>query len=921
MNPRDLVEKLLSADDAETRHRLLTPQPAAFWYAVADLLKEAVDEIRLRDPRVALARAEVAAEVAAFADLPYGYALAAWARGNVLIHQGEYSACLTCYQRAEDFFAAEGDEVAAARLRVNQAFVFKNLGRYDEGIQTAQAAIAMLRMQTPKMQGPCSPSIFLASAHNALGTLSRLSGRYDEALAAFSECVRLYTALDEPVRLARAWINQANLLENLDRFTEAESLLQRAREILVAEARFLEVARADLNLGVLYTRIGRYDAADRALTQAERGFANLDNALEEAVVDLYRADLYAAFNLHEDLLRRANRDWPVFEEREMQWHVARALLHQARAWRSIEAFTRAEDVLKRAHAAFVRIGDPVWIQRANLERAALWAAMDDWIRVLPLALEAVWGFLQYGIESFAARGALLVAKAHLVSGRVTDALIYYRQSDAIGERLHIPALCYRAQHGLGRVAEANGEVESARQHYARAVTLIEDVRQRLPVEDFRLGFLEDKLDVYQDGVRLCLQLGYEAEALAYVERAKSGALVDLLLANFDRFTQDATVDASLHSRLVALREQLNWHYADIDTQSKLTGDASDQRQSGGEVERQLWAQIAALEGEITQIWHTTQHQWPLYVPWDRLEGLSSYSLQPDESLLHYYIAGEQIQVFILDAHGLRACVPLTCTVSQVSETIAALSTTIATVMDFGPAYVMHTLLPLSHLQLNWLYQDLIAPLLPFLAEIERLIISPDGVLFNVPFHALCDGEICLSERYEIAYVPNAGVLQLCRAAYHGRRNAPRAPLIVGYARGQALPHVVPEISQVAYLLPEAVTLTGEDATLAAILEHAAHTSCLHLATHAVFRQDNPLFSALQLARGEWLRALDLYALRLEGALVTLSGCETGRHRLLGGDLVGLSRGFFAAVASALLVSLWPVDDVAAQLLMKHFYTE
>jgi CHAT domain-containing protein len=41
--------------------------------------------------------------------------------------------------------------------------------------------------------------------------------------------------------------------------------------------------------------------------------------------------------------------------------------------------------------------------------------------------------------------------------------------------------------------------------------------------------------------------------------------------------------------------------------------------------------------------------------------------------------------------------------------------------------------------------------------------------------------------------------------------------------------------------------------------------------------------------------------------------------MLGGDLVGLSRGFLYAGASGLVLSLWPVDDVSTALLMEGFY--
>jgi CHAT domain-containing protein len=66
--------------------------------------------------------------------------------------------------------------------------------------------------------------------------------------------------------------------------------------------------------------------------------------------------------------------------------------------------------------------------------------------------------------------------------------------------------------------------------------------------------------------------------------------------------------------------------------------------------------------------------------------------------------------------------------------------------------------------------------------------------------------------------------------------------------------------------------------------------------------------------------MDLYGLDLQGALVTLSACETGRQRMLGGDLFGLSRAFFCGGASALVASLWPVSDISTAHMMEGFYT-
>jgi CHAT domain-containing protein len=64
----------------------------------------------------------------------------------------------------------------------------------------------------------------------------------------------------------------------------------------------------------------------------------------------------------------------------------------------------------------------------------------------------------------------------------------------------------------------------------------------------------------------------------------------------------------------------------------------------------------------------------------------------------------------------------------------------------------------------------------------------------------------------------------------------------------------------------------------------------------------------------------VFSLRLDGALVTLSACETGRGSVVGGDeVVGLSRGFLFAGASTLVQSLWRVDDASTAHLMQCFY--
>jgi len=144
-------------------------------------------------------------------------------------------------------------------------------------------------------------------------------------------------------------------------------------------------------------------------------------------------------------------------------------------------------------------------------------------------------------------------------------------------------------------------------------------------------------------------------------------------------------------------------------------------------------------------------------------------------------------------------------------------------------------------------------------------------------------------------------------------------LVMGIADA-ATPLIPEEIEAVAAAVPAPRILVGSDATHEKLRKLAPESQFIHIATHGVFRADNPMFSSITLGDGP-LNLFDLYHLDLSAELVTLSGCSTGMNAVIGGDeLVGLVRGLLYSGARSVMLTLWDAHDHSTTTFMKAFYT-
>jgi CHAT domain-containing protein len=197
---------------------------------------------------------------------------------------------------------------------------------------------------------------------------------------------------------------------------------------------------------------------------------------------------------------------------------------------------------------------------------------------------------------------------------------------------------------------------------------------------------------------------------------------------------------------------------------------------------------------------------------------------------------------------------------------------------------------------------------------------PDETLAPLPFCALRSEENrSLIEDFAIVVAPSGSVF--ARSALNPPPRAHRSILAVGNPQLNPestvtlsqLPEAQIEAVAIGRLYPEAVVLTGAEATPKRFLDAVRHADIVHLGTHALLSPRDPWMSAIVLAGGKsdsgLLYLREIAAASFDGVdTVVLAGCRTGILAAGQGEIRSLAVAFLAAGSRSVIGTLWDVDD-------------
>ncbi|MFH1006006.1 MAG: CHAT domain-containing tetratricopeptide repeat protein [Candidatus Latescibacterota bacterium] len=873
------------------------------------ILVEAIRQQLHVDPKMAEQLSDTADKVAEILGDPCALAEAKVGEALVLRNAGAFGEALARLDEAMASSEHLEDGAQAAKAGAERVRTLMFLGRYPEAMATCDQMRPLLTEKIDKARLDGNAGIVLAKM-----------GQFQEAKTKLNEAIELFGQIGRSGEAALSQANLATVHLSTDEIEAAKTLFARCTSLFEQEGMHVALAKVGLERSFFSERMGRFDEALKLLQDGEARFTELGMRAEAAIAQLHAAEVYLSLNLVEEAVTYARKASGVFETLGMRYNLTLSRAVEAKTLGRAGRIPEAQEILAACRTTFEDLGVQTQVAEVDWDLSQLALASGDLREAMETAQSAQRVFSREGLVANRLRADLNIAEIRRRWGwNGPMQKMWENMLEEAGQR-HLEEIACQAEYGLGKVHESKKNAEEALVWYLRAIERLERMRALLGIEAHRISFAENRMNLYEDAVALCLEQGNVEQAFELVERSKSRTLVDVLA---DRAAGHMDPD-----RLRSLREQLTYLHEKAHTARE--GEEAGQTHNRGQ-------RIAQIEQLLLGPEETRVHSS------DRALSLKATQqlIGPDTVVLEYYQVPGNLMAFIV-RHDRCNVIELSVASDQIERALLRWEfaieqfdlgeKTAATHQDQWAESATH--------HLAELYDLLIRPVRKQLDETTRWIVVPHGLLHKVPFHALWDGHAYVNETIDLSYAPSLSVLSHCLRGKTGRRESERVggfpsplptlsssppddgderrALVMGVPDAR-MPRVEEEALGVGRALSGAEVLLGGQATILALCERKGPYDVIHLACHGRFREDNPDYSSLTFGDGS-LTANAMRALDLDASLITLSACESGTSAVAGGDeLLGLVRGFLSAGARSLLVSLWRTDDFYTAELMLAFY--
>lgn len=835
---------------------------------------------------------------------PYWSAWCLSIMGGAYFDSGRNEQAIEYQKQARAIQQAIQDRIGEARSLTRMGNAYYRASQIEQAIECYQQSQAIHR-EVKDRAGE-------GQALNNLANASLILNRYEQALEAFEQALVIAREVKNRISEARTIANLGGVYLSLQRQEKAIEYFERALVIDRETKDKNDEAAGLTSLGVAHEELGHYEQAITCYEQALALNREMKNRINEGIALHNLGNVYRNLDRYEQAVTYYEQALAIHREVKNSFAEARTLTSLGNANRNLGRYEQALQL--------------------QLEALAIWRRIKD------RSSEA---YTLYSLARTAeAQGHIAMACSHIEESlRIVESL----RAEFLSPESRISFLS-NAQNSYQLYADLlmrRHKAEPTKDYNALALAVSEQQRARSLLDlltesrtDLRAGV---EASLIERERTLAQQLNQKAQTQAKTAEAAAALKLEI-----------SQLETDLERTQVAIR-RANPHYAAVTQPQPLTLK---------EIQQQLDADTLLLEyslgAERSYVWAITK------------DSLTSYEL-PKETVIT--AAARQVYELLIAP-----------SITKRGETIGQRRQRIAEANAKLPAAAT----ALSQMILAPVAAQLGNKRLVIVADgalqyVPFAMLPEPPVVRGQLFVAKNSGQP-LIVKHEMVSLPSASALAIQRNELAARMPAPKALAVIAdpvFDRSDArlarltnvnsdgtptrslddqrsivhlaeksddstnaatrklviprLPFTNQEAAQLLALAPKEATFgaLGFQANRAVVMSsRLSQYRYVHFATHGVLDSERPGLSSLLLSMVDeqgkpqdgFLRANDIYNLKLPAELVVLSACQTGLGKEIKGEgLVGLTRGFMYAGAARVVVSLWNVNDQATAELMTKFY--
>ena len=652
----------------------------------------------------------------------------------------------------------------------------------------------------------------------------------------------------------------------------ATALATRARQLASQSARTDLQPEIDLLLGQYEARLSRIAAAEEILQRARRTAVEIGDLFREAA---------------------ATNSLGMVRSNQLRYDLAVPFFEQAR-----ELYSRA--------------GARQWVAAADSNLVMCYSQLGDFEKAMTYSQEAL----------RLARPSILLANtfgeigaAYYLNHQKEQAIPYFRQACDLARQFGSASAEARWSGNLSQVLSEVGDWEGAETALQQAYRAGPEAKSRiwLDLDEARIAEgrrrLPEARSIYEKTIANA-SANPSALWVAYAGIART-ANGDLDLANRSSEAALQVIERS-QSNIPRNDDQMKYLARLIDVYKDYVDALMEQN-------RVIQA-LAVSDGSRARVLSQRFAGAPQSPAPRSQSEFQAIARQSGSVWLSYWLAPARSFLWVITPQEIRAY-PLAAPASEIANLVEEYRGFLESMRD-----PMQVTSPAG----RRLYELLIAPAASLIPPGTRVMVVPDGPLYQLSFQAL---PVYGASRPHYWVEDNPVSIALSFAVFRAestRTRSVRRSLLVGDTLPEpGFPKLEFSASELGnaekHLAGEVTRYVGAAARPEFWKQvDPGQFDVIHFAAHAEANRRSPLDSAIILSPGNGFRlsARDIVATPLQAELVTLSACRSSGARTYAGEgLVGLTWAFLQAGSRNVVAGLWDVADRSTSRLMDRFYAE